>query len=111
VTSPSTTPQLFSMEETPKPPPPLVTHKDVMEEVHRLFDAGPDTGLVIRVYGEDDGGPAADAAFREMLASLRMYDDRFGSPAALKVSAPSRASLARAMSVLGREEHQRRILG
>ncbi len=102
MTSPST---------APHPIGPLVTHKDVMEEVHRLFDAGPDTGLVIRVYGEADDGPAADAAFREMLASLRMYDDRFGSPAALKVSAPSRASLSRAMSVLGREEHQRRILG
>jgi hypothetical protein len=82
-----------------------------MEEVHRLFDAGPDTGLVIRVYGEEDGGPAADAAFREMLASLRMYDERFGAGVALKVEAPTRASLSRAMSILGREEHQRRILG
>ena len=82
-----------------------------MEEVHRLFDAGPDTGLVIRVYGEESGGPEADAAFREMLASLRMYDDRFGAGVAVKVEAPTRASLARAMSVLGREEHQRRILG
>jgi len=68
------------------------------------LDAGPDTGLVIRVYGEDEGGPAADAAFREMLASLRMYDDRFGRPAVVKVQAPTRASLARAMAVLGREE-------
>jgi hypothetical protein len=89
---------------------PLVTYQDVVEEVHRLFDAGPDSGLVIRVYGEEDGGPAADAAFREMLASLRMYDMRFSEGVTPKVEPPSRAALARAMSVLGREEHQRRIL-
>ena len=94
-------------------PPELVTTADVMEEVHRLFDAGGTSGLVIRVYGEPDGagGAEADAAFREMLASLRMYDDRFGvAGGAVMVQAPTRASLSRAMSVLGREEHQRRIL-
>jgi hypothetical protein len=45
-----------------------------------------------------------------MLASLRMYDDRFSERGKVMVSAPNRATLARAMSVLGREEHQRRIL-
>ena len=88
----------------------LVTTADVLSEIHRLFDAGGDNGLVIRVYGEPDGaGAEANATFREMLASLRMYDDRFkGGP--VMVQAPSRTSLARAMSILGREEHQRRIL-
>ncbi len=79
-----------------------------MREVHRLFDAGPESGLVIRVYG--DPGGTADDTFREMLASLRMYDDRFRSQGGVTVSPPTRASLARAMSVLGREEHQKRIL-
>jgi hypothetical protein len=95
----------------PQSSPPLVTTADVMEEIHRLFDAGGDSGLVIRVYGEPAGaGAEADAAFREMLASLRMYDDRFNTGGAVMVQAPTRASLSRAMSVLGREEHQRRIL-
>ncbi len=94
-----------------QPPEQLVTAADVMEEVHRLFDAGGTSGLKIRVYGEPEGGSAeSDAAFREMLESLRMYDDRFGTGAAVMVQAPTRASLSRAMSVLGREEHQRRIL-
>jgi hypothetical protein len=89
---------------------PLVTQDDVVHEIHRLFDAGADSGLVIRVYGDPADGRSADATFREMLASLRMYDDRFGA-GVVKVQAPTRASLARAMSVLGREEHQRKILG
>jgi hypothetical protein len=67
---------------------------------------------VIRVYGDPAEGPSADETFREMLASLRMYDDRFGAGVGVvKVQAPTRASLARAMAVLSREEHQRRILG
>jgi hypothetical protein len=91
---------------------PLITSEDVKEELHRLFDAGSESGLVIRVYGDDGagGGAEADAAFREMLASLAMYDDRFSSGAAVMVQAPSRAALSRAMSVLGKDEHQRRIL-
>jgi hypothetical protein len=40
-----------------------------------------------------------------------MYDERFRDGGTVTVQAPTRASLARAMSVLGREEHQRRILG
>jgi hypothetical protein len=87
---------------------PLITTDDVVREVHRLFDAGPESGLVIRVYGEPGG--TADETFREMLASLRMYDDRFRNEGSVTVQAPTRAALARAMSVLGREEHQKRIL-
>jgi hypothetical protein len=97
---------------TSAPPAPIVSHDDVVREIHRLFDAGPDAGLVIRVYGEAPGdGGDADATFREMLASLRMYDERFGQSGPVTVQAPTRASLNRAMSVLGREEHQRKILG
>jgi hypothetical protein len=90
---------------------PLISTDDVVQELHRLFDAGPESGLVIRVYGEAPGSSAdADATFREMLASLRMYDDRFRAGSPVMVQAPTRASLSRAMSVLGRDEHQRRIL-
>ena len=90
-------------------PPELVTTADVMEEVHRLFDAGGTSGLVIRVYGEPEGGSAeADAAFREMLESLRMYDDRFGTGTAVMVQAPTRASLSRAMKI-GRASCRERV--
>lgn len=88
--------------------PPLVTSEDVVRELHRLFGAGNDSGLVIRVYGEEDG--KADDTFHEMLASLKMYDERFGEGGKVLVQPPSRATLVRAMSVLGREEFQRRIL-
>jgi hypothetical protein len=98
-------------------PPPantsaLITTEDVVQEIHRLFDAGPEAGLVIRVYGDASGAVSAeaDATFREMLASLRMYDDRFRTEGPVLVQAPSRASLARAMKVLGKDEHQRGIL-
>src|SRR5262245_61514089 len=87
---------------------PLISTEDVVQEIHRLFDAGAESGLVIRVYGDDARG--ADATFREMLASLQMYDSRFKERGAVMVQAPSRASLSRAMTVLGREEHQRTIL-
>ena len=91
------------------PAQPLVSSDDVVRELHRLFGAGPETGLVIRVYGQESG--PSDDAFREMLSSLKMYDERFGEGGNVVVQAPSRAILVRAMSVLGREEHQRRILG
>lgn len=101
---------MATASDVPSSSRPIVTQQDVLQEVQRLFSAGPESGLVIRVYGEPAGADT-DAAFHEMLQSLRMYDERFGSGVAPTVAAPSRASLVRAMSVLGREEHQRRILG
>jgi hypothetical protein len=90
---------------------PLISTADVMKEIHRLFDAGPDVGLVIRVHGEADPASAgSDAAFREMLASLKMYDDRFRTGGEVVVKAPTRETLRRAMVVIGREEHQKQIL-
>ena len=67
---------------------PLITTDDVMAEIHRLFDAGPEVALVIRVHGADDatGGGSADDTFREMLASLRMYDDRYRTGGEQKVT-------------------------
>ncbi|MCC6553718.1 MAG: hypothetical protein IT372_11945 [Polyangiaceae bacterium] len=89
--------------------PPLISEQDVRSELHRLFDAGPEAGLVIRVYGEPEGSAAAMDTFREMFASLRMYDagPRDGE---ILVDAPSRATIASALSILGREEHQKKVL-
>lgn len=89
--------------------PPLVTIEDVKREVHRLFDPDHDSLLVIRVYGEDDQ-KGTDATLREMLASLKMYDERYREGTEVLVQGPSKTTLARAMAVIGREEHQREIL-
>lgn len=95
------------------PFPPLITEDHIRDELGRLFDAGPDAGLVIRVYGESSlaSSKEAIATFKELFASLRMYDNvpREGRGEIL-VDAPSRATIASALSVLGREEHQKRIL-
>lgn len=101
------------MAAMPPPPPSLVTNSDVMREIQRHFGAGAEAGLVIRVHGETPGGDGASTeAFREMLASLQMYDDRFGrgTQQEVLVDPPSRASIARGLSVLGREEHQKQVL-
>ncbi|MGK4004172.1 hypothetical protein WMF31_16180 [Sorangium sp. So ce1036] len=93
------------------PPGPLVTDEDIREELQRLFDAGPDSGLVIRVYGEPGEGVATADAFREMLASLRMYEGKQDhQPLEILVDTPGKAQIARALSVLGHEQHQKRIL-
>jgi hypothetical protein len=93
-------------------PPTLVTATDVMAEIQRQFGAGADAGLKIRVYGAPEGGEASAEAFREMLASLQMYDDRYkvGAGDDVMVEPPSRAALTRGLSVLGRVEHQKRVL-
>jgi hypothetical protein len=94
------------------PPPPLVTSRDVEQELRRLFK-GPTEGLVIRVYGEPGGtsSPEALDAFREMFSSLRMYDERYKKKGGdILVDAPDRRILSRALRVLAKEEHQKRIL-
>lgn len=93
-----------------QPPSPLISTDDVVREIQRLFDAGPESGLVIRVHG-DAGGGDSEATFREMLASLQMYDDRYRTGGGeVMVDAPNRSTIARALMVLGQEEHQKRIL-
>jgi hypothetical protein len=91
--------------------PPLITEHDVRSELHRLFDAG-DSGLVIRVYGEPDSGSAeAMATFQEMFASLQMYDARPRDPSAeILVDAPNKKVITSALEVLGRQEHQKKVL-
>ncbi|MEP7122294.1 MAG: hypothetical protein ABJE95_15340 [Byssovorax sp.] len=92
--------------------PTLVSESDVMAEIQRQFGAGAEAGLKIRVYGAPEGGEASAEAFREMLASLQMYDDRYrvGGTDQVMVDPPTRAALTRGLSVLGRVEHQKRVL-
>jgi hypothetical protein len=93
------------------PPGPLITEDDIRGELHRLFDAGSDSGLVIRVYGGSSSTSGAHATFQEMLASLRMYEGTpVGSPMEMLVDAPGKAQITKALSVLGHEAHQKRIL-
>lgn len=95
-----------------KPPPPpsgIISEEDVDAEIQRLFLAQAGSGVVIRVYGEEGGTAENIEAFREMLSSLRMYD--YGSTAGdVLVDAPNRDILTRALGVLAKEQHQKRIL-
>src|SRR5262245_60695637 len=88
-------------EAAPSSSPGLITTEDVVREIQRLFDAGPEAGLVIRVHG-DSGGADTDDTFREMLASLKMYDDRYRTGGGeVLVDAPTRTTISRALTVLG----------
>jgi hypothetical protein len=103
-------------QPAPEPPPvqsapqsSLISAEDVEQEIQRLFLAQAGSGLVIRVYGESGGAAENLEAFREMLDSLRMYD--YGNTGGdVLVDAPNRSILSRALGVLAREEHQKRIL-
>ncbi|MBK9263452.1 MAG: hypothetical protein IPM54_27060 [Polyangiaceae bacterium] len=89
--------------------PPLITAQDVEAEIQRLFLSQAGSGLVIRVYGEEGGTAENIEAFREMLNSLRLYD--YGTGAGeVYVDAPNSSVLTRALNVLAREQHQKRIL-
>lgn len=91
------------------PLPPLITAQDVEAEIQRLFLAQAGSGLVIRVYGEEGGAAENLEAFREMLNSLRLYDYGTGAGEVF-VDAPNSSVLTRALNVLAREQHQKRIL-
>lgn len=88
---------------------PLITAQDVEAEIQRLFLAQAGSGLVIRVYGEEGGTAENIEAFREMLNSLRLYDYGTGTGEVF-VDAPNSSVLTRALNVLAREAHQKRIL-
>lgn len=97
--------------QTKPPPPPtgLISEQDVEQEIQRLFLAQAGSGLVIRVYGEEGGAAENIEAFREMLSSLRLYD--YGNTGGdVLVDAPNREILTRALGVLAKEQHQKRIL-
>jgi hypothetical protein len=88
--------------DAPHRPPSLITQRDVEAEVDRLFATD---GLVVRVHTDDPSQAARDAAFRELLDSLRMY----GYTEAVTVEAPGAASITKALSVLAKEHLQRQL--
>ena len=82
--------------------PSLITQQDVEVEVERLF--GTD-GVVVRVHTDDPSQAARDAAFRELLDSLKMY----GYTDAVTVEAPGADSITKALAVLAKEHLQRQL--
>jgi hypothetical protein len=100
----------MALETKAQPPASsLISEQDVEQEIQRLFLGQAGSGLVIRVYGEEGGAAENLEAFREMLSSLRLYD--YGTAAGdVLVDAPNRQIMTRALSVLAKEQHQKRIL-
>ncbi len=99
------------MLQSSRAPESLVDPTDVRRAIEDLFDAGADSGLVIRVYGEDGRSAAALDTFREMLASLKMHDDQnAGALGDGLVPTPDRRAIGKALSLLGHEPIQRSIL-
>lgn len=85
----------------------LLTATDVAQEIVRLFDAGPASGLRIKVHGEDGALTSqSESAFRELLHSLRLYHPEGG----LEVPVPDAATIRRALAVLTVERQQKRLL-
>ncbi|MBK8258102.1 MAG: hypothetical protein IPK82_36235 [Polyangiaceae bacterium] len=82
--------------------PSLITKQDVEAEVERLF--GTD-GLVVRVLSDDPSQSARDAAFGELLESLRMY----GYTDAVTVEAPNTDAIWKGLAVLSKEHLQRQL--
>ncbi len=89
----------------PQPPPrapSLITTKDVEQEVERLFGSD---GVVVRVLSDDPSQSARDAAFGELLDSLRMY----GYTDAVTVEAPGIDAIYKGIVVLAKEHLQRQL--
>lgn len=82
--------------------PSLITKQDVEAEVERLF--GTD-GLVVRVLTDDPSQSARDAAFSELLESLRMY----GYTDSVTVEAPNTDAIWKGLAVLSKEHLQRQL--
>lgn len=80
----------------------LITKQDVEQEVERLFGSD---GVVVRVLSDDPSQSARDAAFGELLESLRMY----GYTDAVTVDAPDTDSIYKGLAVLAKEHLQRQL--
>ncbi|GAB4534866.1 MAG: hypothetical protein Tsb0020_50320 [Haliangiales bacterium] len=77
-----------------------ITRADVEQEIARLFGDRSQTGLVIRVHGEDGTDATRSEAFQELLDSLSMYDFHEGSEE-IRVLSPDVETIASALAVLG----------
>ncbi len=90
-----------------------ITTNDVEAELERLFGSSQDSGLVIEVVGEhpSNSSPEAAQAFKVLLESLRMFDDRYAERSAeILVDAPDSKTITKALCVLAKDEHQKRLL-
>lgn len=82
-----------------------VTEADVEQEIVRLFGDPNETGLVIRVHGDDVSRTGRIEAFRELLGSLSLYDYRSQE----EVKPPDVESLTGALAVLAEPRLKRRV--
>lgn len=82
-----------------------VTEADVEQEIVRLFGNPAETGLVIRVHGDDVTHSGRIEAFRELLGSLSLYD--FASEQ--QVKPPDADALTAALAVIGEPRLKRRV--
>ncbi|MFO0659052.1 MAG: hypothetical protein U0165_04380 [Polyangiaceae bacterium] len=90
-----------------------ITNDEVEAELERLFGKAEETGLVIEVVGEhrSNSSPEAVQAFKVLLESLRMFDDRYAERSIdIVVDAPDSMTITKALCVLAKEEHQKRLL-
>ncbi|WP_428262419.1 hypothetical protein [Haliangium sp.] len=85
-----------------------ITRDDVEQEISRLFGSPSQSGLVIRVHGEDGTDETRSEAFRELLSSLEMYDFH-GSAKEIHVAAPDVDTITAALTVLGTARLKRRV--
>lgn len=89
-------------------PPEIISRRDIEQEIARLFGDPNETGLVIRVHGEDGTTSGRTQAFRELLESLQLYDFQ-GSAEEITVKPPDAEAMTKALSVLGAPQLKRRL--
>lgn len=92
----------------PLPPPVTISREDVEQEILRLFGDPSETGLVIRVHGEDANQTGRTQAFRVLLDSLAIYDFH-GRTEEIAVKPPDMEAMTRALAVLGAPHLKRRL--
>jgi hypothetical protein len=88
----------------------LVSDADVEREIMRLFTSSTSGGhVVVRVHGDDRSPTSRRDAFRELLESLAMYDERYRHGQQVLVEPPSFVAIRQGLGVLGDERLKRRL--
>lgn len=90
-----------------KSQPIIISESDVENEIVQLFGSLSETGLVIRVHGGNSESHR-NAAFRELLESLKLYDFHESSKE-IAVEPPDAETIATALSVLSDPALKRRL--
>ena len=91
-----------------KSQPITVSEADVENEIARLFGGRDQAGLVIRVQGGDGSAAGRSAAFRDLLASLKLYDFH-KKREEIRVAPPDKETIASALAVLANPGLKRRL--